>query len=422
MPRTLPFLDRTLDRHARSLVEESLADTPIVVIQGARQVGKSTLAARVLRERPSLLLNLDDPGTRAAAVADPVSFVDQLPDGCVGIDEVQRVPELILALKASVDRDRRPGRFLLAGSADLLRLPTAQDSLAGRSESIELFGFSQGELDGRKEDFVDRILSGDRMLDRSSSVTRSEYLSRVCAGGFPEVLKRATTRRRQAWLDNYAQRIVARDAADVSGLERLAELPVLLRLLAARNAGELNRSSLARAAGIPERTLPPYLALLETLYLVQRIPAWSGNLSKRIAGRPKMALLDSGLAARLVNVAPEALTATVNPTPAGPLVEGFVLGELRKQLTWSEERPALLHFRNYDGPEVDVVLEAPDGRIAGIEVKASATIDHRDFRWLEHLRDRLGHRFVAGVTLYTGQRALPFGDRLSSLPVSALWA
>ena len=408
-------------RHAHRLVTEALADTPIVVIQGARQVGKSTLAGQVLAGRPSRLVTLDDPGTLAAAEADPVTFVNQYPNGCLGVDEVQRAPGLVLALKAAVDANRRPGRFLLTGSANLLRLPANHDSLAGRSESVELFGLSQGELAGRQEGFIDRLLAGDLMVDAADGPSRAEYMNRICAGGYPEVLRRDPGRRRNAWLDNYLERIIQRDAADVSGLQRLAEIPALLRLLAARNTAELNRRALANDIGIPERTLPPYLQLLETLYLVHYLPAWSNNLSKRVVGRPKAALLDTGLAARLVNVSADALTAEVTPERAGPLTEAFVLAEVRKQLGWSDQQPRLYHYRDHDGPEIDLIVETGDGRVAAIEVKAAATLNNRDFRWLTQLRDRLGRRFTAGVTLYAGASPLPWGDRLAALPIAALW-
>lgn len=408
-------------RHAHRLVEEALADTPIVVIQGARQVGKSTLATQVLAGRPSRLLTLDDPGIRAAAQADPVTFVAQHLDGCLALDEIQRAPSLILALKAAVDADRRPGRYLLTGSADLLRLPATHDSLAGRSESITLHGLSQGELAGATEHFIDRVLAGDLMLDTPTGPDRADHMQRICAGGYPEVLRRDPGRRRNAWFDNYVQRIVQRDAADISGLHRLADLPQLLRLLAARNAAELNRRSLANDTGIPERTLPPYLHLLETLHLVHYVPAWSNNLSKRVVERPKTMICDTGLAARLINVSAAALAADLTPHRAGPLTEAFVIAELRKQITWSDEQPSLYHYRDHDGAEIDIILETPDGRIAAIEVKATATPTDGDFRWLRQLRDRLGPRFTAGITLHTGPHPLPWGDRLAALPLNALW-
>lgn len=367
------------------------------------------------------LVTFDDETTRAGAQLDPVAFLGQAGDDLLAIDEVQRVPELVLALKLVVDRDQRPGRFLLTGSANLLRLPAMQDSLAGRAESVDLFGFSQGELSGRRERFVDRLLAGEDFTAHRSTMTRPDYLDVACAGGYPEELSR-TGRRRSAWLDNYLRRIVERDAPDVSGLQRLSELPGLLRLLAARNAAELNLASLANDSGIPVRTLAPYVDLLETLFLVHRIPAWSTNLSKRVVSRPKVALLDAGLAARLVNVTPAGAASAANPSIAGQILEGFVAGELRRQLSWADEDAHLHHYRDHGGAEVDLVLETGDGRIAGIEVKATSSVSGRDVRWLTQLRDSLGGRFVAGVVLHTGATAAPFGDRITAVPMDALWA
>ncbi|MEB3062269.1 ATP-binding protein [[Mycobacterium] zoologicum] len=409
-------------RNLRPRVEETLADTRIVVVQGARQVGKSTLAAEITRHRGGRLVTLDDDVTRTAAATDPHGFVRQFPDGLLTIDEVQRVPELVLALKAAVDTDQRPGRYLLTGSANLLQLPATEDSLAGRAESLELFGFSQGELAGVTETFIDRLFAGDLFLGHASSLTRHDYLTRACTGSYPEVVNRPSTRRRNAWLDNYVDRIVQRDAPDVSNLHRIADLPRLLRLLAARSASELNLSSLAAGTEIPVRTLPPYLDLLETLYLIDRIPAWSTNLSKRVIDRPKVLLLDSGLAARLVNVSPAGAGPNANPDAAGAIIETFVISELRRQLGWSELTPRLFHYRDRDGAEVDLILETADGRIAAIEIKSAATLRGKDTRWIARLRDSVGARFAGGLILHTGPQAQPLGDRLAVVPIDALWA
>lgn len=411
----------TIARHVKPRMLESLGDTRIVVLQGARQVGKTTLIREITDDLMGRLVTLDDDLTRAAAEADPSGFLTQVPDGMLAIDEVQRVPALVLALKLAVDRDPRPGRFLLTGSANLLRLPAMQDSLAGRAESVDLFGFSQGELAGHREQFIDRLLTGESFVGHASTLTRHDYLERACAGGYPEALARTPGRRRAAWLDNYVQRIVERDAADISTLQHLGELPRLLRLLAARNSGELNTANLANDAGMPVRTLAPYLDLLETLFLVQRIPAWSTNLSKRVVSRPKSMLLDTGLAARLVNVSAAGASPTANPELAGQLLEGFVAGELRRQLGWSEQTAHLSHYRDHAGDEVDLILATDDGRVAGIEVKATSSVSGRDARWLNRLRDRLGSRFAGGLILHTGPTSAPFGDRVLAAPMDVLW-
>lgn len=410
-----------ITRHVKARVLEALGDTRIVVIQGARQVGKTTLIQEIVGQLGGRLVSFDDPVTARGAREDPVGFLGADPDGLLAIDEVQRVPELILALKYVVDRDTRPGRFLLTGSADLLRLPAVEDSLAGRTESIELHGFSQGELTGHVERFIDRLLSGERFVDHASDLHRSDYLDRAIAGGYPEALARPLGRRRDQWLDNYVNSIVRREAGDISDLRRVAELPLILRVLAARSSGELNVADVARDTDIPARTLTPYLELLQTLYLTQRIPAWATNLAKRAVSKPKVSLLDTGLAARLINVSAQGASPGANPGVAGGLLESFVAAEVRRQLTWSDETARLGHFRDQHAGEVDIVLETPDGRLAGIEVKSAAIPSTRDVKGLAYLRDELGARFVAGLVLHTGVAAAPFGDRIAAVPMDVLW-
>ncbi|BAK33561.1 hypothetical protein MLP_05470 [Microlunatus phosphovorus NM-1] len=408
-------------RHVKPRVLEALGDTRIVVVQGARQVGKTTLVREIVGAKGGRLESFDDRLTARAASEDPIGFLSAAPDRLLAIDEVQRVPELILALKYVVDRDTRPGRFLVTGSANLLKLPAIEDSLAGRTESIELHGFSQGEIAGHAERFVDRLLTGERFADHRSDLHRRDYLERAVAGGYPEALTRTPGRRRDLWLDNYVNGIVRREADDVSNLQRIAELPLILRVLAARNSGELIVADVARETEIPARTLTPYLELLQTLYLTQHVPAWATNLAKRVVSRPKVSLLDSGLAARLINVSAQGASPDGNPHVAGGLLEGFVAGEIRRQLTWSEETARIGHFREQSAGEVDLVLETPDGRVAGIEVKSTAAPKAKDAKGLAYLRDRLGKRFVAGVILHTGTTAGAFGDRIAAVPMDVLW-
>lgn len=413
----------TYPRRARGLVEEALTDTPVVLIQGARQVGKSTLATELLTERGIPLLTLDSSVVLNAAQEDPDSFVRQSPGSLLAIDEVQRAPQLLRAIKAVVDEDRRPGQFLLTGSANLLTIPGQHESLAGRAETVALYGLSQGEISGGHDDLAQVLLGGDEgKLGRTrADLTRAEYLERICEGSYPEARGRQG-RRRQAWFDNYLSRIVDRDARDISRLAHLDRLPRLVRLLAANNAGELVKARIAADGGIPETSLPGYLELLASLYLVQSIPAWGGNLTQRIVGRPKVSLLDTGLAARLTNVSPAALSpGSASGHHAGALVEAFIVGELRRQSTWSQTAFELFHFRDRNGLEVDLVIEDNARNIAGIEVKASATVEARDFSGLSFLRDKTGARFTLGAVLYTGREPVRFGERLWALPLSALW-
>jgi predicted AAA+ superfamily ATPase len=411
-------MSATVQRHVAHRVHEALGDTRIVVIQGARQVGKSTLAAQIAQERHGRLVTLYDDDARYQAEADPVAFVSQNAGKLLVIDEVQRAPRLILALKRAVDEDTTPGRFLLTGSANLLQLPATEDSLAGRAESINLHGFSQGELAGHRETFVDLLLAGDLRNGYRTTTTRADYLAIAEAGSYPDALSHTRPRRRSTWLRNYVDRVTTRDAEELSTLKHLSDLPQILRLLAARTATELNVTNIASALEMPRRTLDPYLDLLDKLYLTGRIPAWATNVSKRVVSRPKIVLLDTGLAAHLAGVSSKA---PVCADLAGQLLETLVAGEIRKQLTWSDEFATLHHYRSHSGAEVDLILATPDGRIAGIEVKAASGASAADAKWLAQLRDKVGERFVAGVVLHTGSMAGSLGDRLTSAPLDIMW-
>ncbi len=395
---------------------EALADTPVVVVAGPRQAGKSTLAAHVVAERAGTWLTLDDAVTLDAARTDPVGFVSGRV-GLVGIDEAQRVPELLLAVKAEVDRERRPGRFLLTGSTRLLGAPKLADSLAGRMEALTLWPFTQAELDDAAAvpGFIDRAFDDDLARLRPAAVTRAEVLERAGAGGFLPALARAD-RRRSAWYDSYVAGVIDREVRAVTDATYLRELPRLLRLVASRTSGELNIADLARDLGLSRPTTDSYLAHLEAVFLIQTIPAWSTNLTARVVRRPKLALTDTGLAARLLGG-----RLRVDPELAGRLIETFVTGEVRAQSEWSQARPGLFHFRDRDGAEVDLVLESGDGRVVGVEVKAGATVRAEDLRGLRLLESRLGADFLAGVVLCTAAEPRHLGGRLWTFPFSALW-
>jgi len=397
-------------------LDEALADTPVVVVAGPRQAGKSTLAAHVVAARGGTWLSLDDAGTLNAARTDPVGFVTGR-TGLVGIDEAQRVPELLLAVKAEIDRDRYPGRFLLTGSTRLLGAPDLADSLAGRMEVLALWPFTQTELCDQPEPLglIDRAFSRSLGGLRPPAVTKPEVLDRASRGGFLPALERSD-RRRIAWYDSYVSGVIDREVRAVTDATYLRELPRLLRLCASRTSGELNITDVARDLGLSRPTTDTYLAHLEAVFLVQTVPAWSTNLTARVVRRPKLALTDTGLAARLLGG-----RARSDDQVSGRLVETFVTNELRAQAGWSLVRPELFHYRDRDGAEVDLVLESGDGGVVGIEVKAGATVRAEDLRGLRLLEQRLGDGFAAGIVLSTAPVAVHLGGRLWSLPLSVLW-
>jgi uncharacterized protein len=404
-------------RKARGLLTEALSDTRVVTLNGARQAGKSTLARLAAQEYPDALVRLlDDPATLRAAEDDPADFVDH--DGLLVIDEVQLAPELFRSIKVAVDTDPRPGRFLLTGSAQVLALRQVPDALPGRMEIVELWPFSQGEIDRSPDGFIDAAFTHGPALSRTSTLRKRDYLERAIRGGFPEAVRRSP-RRRAAFFESYLTSLIERDIKELAAIERRGDLRRLLALLAGRSGGLLVPGTLAGESGVPRTTLNRYLELLTAVFLIKQIPAWSAGQTHRAIGTPKLAFVDTGIACYLLG---QDATRLGEPDgSAGPMMETFVLMEAARQLTWSSERARLYHYRTKDRVEVDVVLETPDGRVVAIEVKAGATIRAEDLAGLRHLAQRLGSRFVAGYVLYTGQQTLPFGDRLRGLPIDALW-
>ncbi len=407
-----------LPRSITSCVLEALADTPVVVVNGPRQAGKTTLIQGLAYPGQTEVVTLDDEDTRSAAAFDPRAFVERTSDTLV-IDEAQLEPQLFRAIKASVDRDRRPGRFLLTGSSRLLAAPDMADALVGRVEILQLWPFAERELvDAAGPSFVDLVFDAPEQLQHGTSITRDALMERLLRGGFPEAISRQPARR-GAWFDGYIRTITERVIRDLAHLERLAEMPQLLRLSAARTGTELNVATLANELGIPARTASGYLAQLATAFIVRLIPAWSTNLSAKVVRRPKLILTDVGVAAYLQGVTAPRLQRPDGPR--GPLVETFVATELLRQLSWSATRATLWHFRDRSGVEVDLVLEHPDGRIVGIEVKATSTPRAEHLKGLRFLADRLGERFTYGCLLTTAPTITRFGDRLAALPMSTLW-
>ena len=395
-----------------------MTDTPVVLLNGARQTGKTTLAQALAAGSGAQYFTFDDLATLALAAGDPSGFIRNL-TGPVVLDEIQKAPNLFPAIKLAVDKDRQPGRFLLTGSANVLTLPRLSESLAGRMEVIPLYPFSAGELAGAAEGFLARLFAGTIATSKRASAG-GDIAARLTRGGYPEATQREAEDRRGAWFASYISTILQRDVRDLARVDALHTLPNLLKLLAARASGLLNLADVGRDAGLPHTTLTRYLALLETVFLVHRLPAWSHNLGQRLVKAPKLHLVDSGLACHLLGA--DARRLSEDRPLMGRLLESYVVGELRKQASWADSRTALYFFRTATGLEVDVVLERPDGSVAGIEVKASASVGASDFAALKTLRNQLGQLFRAGVVLYLGDQVVPFGDKLWLVPLPALWA
>ncbi len=407
-------------------MEAALDDTPVVVIVGPRQAGKSTLAQELAKSRSARQISLDDAAPREAANADPAGFIEQseLP---LLVDEFQKAPALLEAIKSRVDRERRGGRrpsglFLLTGSANIWTTLKIAESLAGRAERVQLWPLSQGEIRGHRERFIDRAFEQCIPQVHGAVAGRAALSGPVITGGYPEMLARPDARRRTRWVQNYLEMILERDVHDLTRrAQQLDELPRLLEAVAARVANLLELTELGSAIRMQRNSVSRYLRLLELLFLARRVPAWSRNLGQRLIKAPKVSLPDSGLAAHLVGYGAERFEDLEDPF-AGALFENFVVGELSKQATWSKHEVRLYHFRTAGGREVDIVLEDKSGSVVGIETKLGSTPTQGDFSGLAHLRDKLGRRFKAGLLVNTGPDTLPFGDRLWAIPASALWS
>jgi predicted AAA+ superfamily ATPase len=403
-------------RHITTELHAALADTPVVLLNGARQTGKTTLARDYADSASIAYATLDDATQLAAARSDAKGFLLGLGDRAV-IDEVQKAPELFPAIKMSVDQDRRPGRFLLTGSANVLLLPQISESLAGRMEILTLWPLSQGEISGRQETFLETVFTDELT---GFQVGESFDLKRaVLVGAFPEALQRSVGKRREAWFSSYITALLQRDVRDLSNIDGLTDMPRLMSLLASRVGSLLNMSELSRSAGIPNSTLKRYLSLLQATFLFQPLPAWSSNLGKRLIKSQKIQLIDAGLAAHLAGISEESMQRM--PMHFGHLLENFVVGELRKQIGWSNKRVNMYHFRTTTGKEVDILLEDAAGCLVGIEVKSSATVVRKDFSGFDALSESATKQFVRGVVLYTGSQAVSFGENYLALPVNALW-
>lgn len=404
-------------RFAESALDRALADTPVVLIHGPRQSGKTTLARAVGGSRGYAYFSFDDAVALEAAETDPVGFIADLPERSI-LDEVQRVPALFTAIKAAVDRDRRPGRFLLTGSANVLLVPKLADSLAGRMEILRLHPLAQCELAAHPAAFLDALFD-DAFEARRYGRLGKELATRIVAGGYPTALARATPRRRATWYRDYIESLVQRDVRDLARIASLDALPRLLALAAGQTARLLNVSDLAAPFQLSRPTIKDYLTLLERVFLLEPLPPWHSNRLSRLVKTPKLHLGDTGVACALLGLDADDLRA--DRSTLGQLLETFVFQELRRQASGREDDVRFHHYRDKDGAEVDIVLERGGRVLAGVEVKAAATVTAADFRGLRKLREAAGKRFAAGVVLYDGEASVGFGEGLYAVPIRALW-
>jgi uncharacterized protein len=406
-------------RSIRPLVVEGIDDSRIVFVAGARQVGKTTLVAQIAQhERPMAAFTLDDRLTREAAVADPAGFVADLP-GPAFIDEIHRAPDLLLELKKAVDADTAPGRFVITGSANVLASKRIQDALPGRIDRVEMWPLAQSEIRGRTLNVVDTLFAGRAPLVTGAPAGRAAFSELIGEGGYPEARRRPAGRRRERWFANYVSGTLARDLVELADVRRLDDAERLLRLLASQSANLLSYRRVGGRLDMHHDTVKAYVALLEQMFLVKRLPAWRPGIGAREASTPKLYVCDSGLLAHLLGANTNRIEGDDQVT--GKLCETFVAGELLRHASWSEHQPRMFHYQR-DREDVDLVLENNRGEIAAVEVKASATLRRGDWRWLKKLAESRAERFRAGIVVYAGEQTVPLGRKLWAVPYSGLWA
>ena len=415
-----------LRRRATDVVSARLTEEPVVAVQGPRTVGKSTVVRQIAADHGVVVFDLDDAATRDAVRVDAATFAASDPPVC--FDEYQKAPEILGAIKSELNRRLAPGRFLLAGSTTQAALPELAESLTGRLHTVELFPFSQGEIKGVQENFVERLFAAPSGVLAAAGAerrvtARSDYIELIVAGGFPLALSRVP-RTRGRWFDDYIRQTLERDVRELSRIRQREQLRRLLERLAGQTAQLLNVANIASELRMDESTAENYTRLLEAVYLLYRLPAWGKTLRARAVATPKLHVLDSGVAARLLRLTPEKL-ARLDPTPRqqfGHLLETFAVNELVKQASWLDEIVGRGHWRTHDGAEADLVLEREDGAIVAFEVKSGTRVLGADFSGLRILREAVGSAFLAGVVLYLGERPYTFDDRLHVMPVDRLWA
>ncbi|MBX3287815.1 MAG: ATP-binding protein [Acidobacteria bacterium] len=402
-------------------IKQALAESPVVLLIGARQSGKSTLVRNLGPEdHQPLYLTFDDLTLLSSASANPQAFLDSVQKPVI-FDEIQRIPDLLIHIKKSVDEDRKPGSYLLTGSANVLALPMAADSLVGRMDVIKLFPLSQGEINGQKESFIDMVCSDNFALPgKTDKEDREHFFDRIFTGGFPEAVQRTSKAGRDRWFRAYTTTLLQRDMRDLANIEGAADLPRLLSVLAARSGGLVNFADISRSTAITQTTLKRYIALLEQLFLIDFLPAYSANLTKRLTKAPKLYFSDTGILSYLIGANWQKML--VENTMAGTLVENFVVNELKKQAGWNETNVTMYHFRTTNNEEVDIILEMPGGDVVGIEVKSGASIGKDAFKGLKVLKENLGKKFKRGIVLYTGEISTAFDNDMFALPIQTMWA
>lgn len=408
-------------RYIASPITEALKDTPVILINGARQTGKSTLCRQLMEggDFDGQIVTMDDPTTLTAAQTDPLGFLQDLNLHAI-IDEVQRAPELFLSIKKLVDENRKGRRLILTGSADVMTLPLVADSLAGRIEIHHLWPLSQTEIQGKRSKFLHTLITPDGRF-QSRRNNRKDIMEAIRAGGYPEVLQRETEGRKAKWFESYIGAVLQKDIKNLANIEGLTQIPNILQLIGTRVGSTVNLSDIARLSGVKNTTLQRYMALLEHVFLILKIPAWTPNIEGQFVKSPKIFLNDTGLLCHLRGESVDSLME--DRTTAGAFLENFIVMEIIKQLSWSGLFLKPYHFSLHSGAEVDLILEDRKKQLYGIEIKSTASVGQNDFKGLKRLAEIAGKKFQRGIVLYGGEQMLGgFGQNLQAVPIAALWS
>lgn len=411
------YFHNMIERKIKPQLMAALADSPVVLIHGARQTGKSTLVKSVAEnDYPAKYITFDDSSILSSALNNPHDFLSGYQENLI-IDEVQRAPEIFLAIKSSVDKNREFGKFILTGSANVLLLPKISESLAGRMEILRLFPLAQNEISESKTNLVEEFSKNN--FNPNFSAASDNLINKVLSGGFPEMLTRQDRKRQKAWFNSYITTILQRDVRDIANIEKLNDLPKLLRLFASRAGTLLNYAEFSRSSAIPQTTLKRYVSLFEAIFMIHILPAWSGNLSKRLIKTPKLYLNDTGLLSYLIGFEPERII--TDAMMWGRILENFVLMEILKQTSWSDLILSLYHYRTASGQEIDFIIERSDGKLIAVEVKATSKIVAKDFNHIKAFEEETKDKFLRGILFYTGSEIIPFSKNLIALPINTLW-
>lgn len=404
------------DRYSKPLLEDALQDTPVVLLHGPRQSGKTTLAKEIGGSKYHYI-TFDDDTELAAARHDPRGYIEDLPDFCI-LDEVQRVPELFPSIKMVVDKNRLPGRFLLTGSANILDLPRLSESLAGRMEIIHLRPLSQIEIEGNKCHFLYDAFNSNIKADFNSRLG-DQLFDRVISGGFPEPFQRTNAKRQRAWYSSYLSVLIQKDITEFANIHYSEEIPLLLSRVANNTASLVNMSEINQGLSFDAKTAKSYVNLLKHLFLVDTLQPWFSNRNKRLVKTPKIHIPDTGLLCALLKTTKAQLLA--DKTSMGPILESFIYSELRKQADWFDPELQFFHYRDKDQYEVDIIVQNGDGNLLGFEIKLAASVSEKDFKGLKRFQTQCSDKLLGGFVFYDGERTLSFGDNLKAVPIQALW-